>query len=158
MSASATDGLPCARIMHVREVVSAGQSIAGMLVRVTGRIRPIAGGDETRIRIEGRSGALLVVDTSRIVTPGMRPNSLFQFLGKVDWREDAAEEDKMLLANSAGGFEASPTSFTFLLCPRLPLQVLLAQLGRSVEGMDEGLFERALELKRQFESAARAAR
>ncbi|CAI6006635.1 unnamed protein product [Closterium sp. NIES-64] len=131
MSASATDGLPCARIMHVREVVSAGQSIAGMLVRVTGRIRPIAGGDETRIRIEGGSGALLVVDTSRIVTPGMRPNSLFQFLGKVDWREDAAEEDKM---------------------------VLLAQLGRSVEGMDEGLFERALELKRQFESAARAAR
>ncbi|CAI5469550.1 unnamed protein product [Closterium sp. Yama58-4] len=129
MSASATDGLPCARIMHVCEVVSAGQSIAGMLVRVTGRIRPVAGGDDTLIRLEDRSGALLAVDTSHIITPGMRPNSLFQFLGKVHWREDAREEDKM---------------------------VLLAQLGRSVEGMDEGLFERALELKRQFESSARA--
>ncbi|CAI5470423.1 unnamed protein product [Closterium sp. Yama58-4] len=129
MSASASDGLPCARIMHVREVVAAGQSVAGMLVRVTGRIRPIVGGDDTIIKIEDRSGALLVVDTSHIITPGVRPNSLFQFLGKVDWRKDAAEEDKM---------------------------VLLAQVGRSVEGMDEGLFERALGLKRQFESTARA--
>ncbi|CAI7896718.1 unnamed protein product [Closterium sp. NIES-53] len=100
-----------------------------MLVRVTGRIRPKAGGDETCIRIEDRSGALLAVDTSRIVTSGMRPNSLFQFLGKIDWREETTEEDKM---------------------------VVLAQLGRCVEGMDEGLFERALDLKRQFESTARA--
>ncbi|CAI5475321.1 unnamed protein product [Closterium sp. Yama58-4] len=33
-------------------------------------------------------------------------------------------------------------------------QVLLAQLGWCVEGMDEGLFEKALQLKRRFESTA----
>ncbi|GJP42553.1 hypothetical protein CLOM_g2106 [Closterium sp. NIES-68] len=123
--------MACARIMHVHEVVEAGQSLLGTLVRVTGRIRPVAGGDNTRIRIEDRSGAVLVIDTSRIVTPGMRPNSLFQFLGELTWREEADEGENM---------------------------VVVARLGRCVEGMDEGLFEKALELKRQYESTDRAVR
>eukprot|EP00270_Netrium_digitus_P020243 TRINITY_DN8271_c0_g1_i1.p3 TRINITY_DN8271_c0_g1~~TRINITY_DN8271_c0_g1_i1.p3 ORF type:complete len:128 (-),score=34.07 TRINITY_DN8271_c0_g1_i1:353-736(-) len=114
------------RIVFLDELEELGAEALGGSFRVMGRIVKVDNSEGARVEIV-HGGASLVVGMQHVGGGGVplvfKEGSLFQFIGEID-----------------------PDPFDGMKF------ILQARVARNVDGLDENLFRKAIELRRKFEA------
>lgn len=117
--------MKAARILHVWEALEMKEALHGTSVRITATVKKVSS-DRSSVMVEQREqsgGGAMLVNIEHVSVSSLREGELFQFIGDVQWDM----------------IESKP--------------ILHARVARNVAGLDEGLYKKALALRRQFEKS-----